>query len=86
VLLDTAETDPATIYTSVTPPLQLGLPFVATAVRTGYIDWPRLPELLPTWRPPETSPFGRDHDSLFGVTDGDVRCGVKPGFSISTSA
>jgi Type ISP C-terminal specificity domain/N-6 DNA Methylase len=50
-LLDTAETNPAIIYTSIAPPLELGLPFVSTVIGTGYLQWPRLPDLLPAFFP-----------------------------------
>ena len=39
--------EPSDIYEAVTPPLELGLPFVVTAVGAGYFGWPKLPELLP---------------------------------------
>ena len=48
-LLETAEADPAALYVPVTPPLALGLPFVGAAVSAGYFDWPKLPELLPSY-------------------------------------
>ncbi|MCC6625811.1 MAG: N-6 DNA methylase [Chloroflexi bacterium] len=35
-------------YTIVTPPLALGLPFQPASVAGGYLDWPLLPDLLPT--------------------------------------
>ncbi|MDW9451719.1 N-6 DNA methylase [Sinorhizobium meliloti] len=47
-LLDTAEADAATLYHSVTPALELGLPFVNAGVEAGYFDWPKLPDLFPT--------------------------------------
>lgn len=34
-------------YTTVTPPLELGLPFMPMQVRAAYLTWPRLPELFP---------------------------------------
>ena len=43
----TAEVEPAVLYHPLEPPLELGLPFVAAAVGSGYFDWPTLPELLP---------------------------------------
>ncbi|MFK8253127.1 type ISP restriction/modification enzyme [Ancylobacter terrae] len=46
-LLDTAEADPATLYQPVTPPLELGLPFVSAQVGAGYFEWPKLPDLFP---------------------------------------
>ncbi|MBL8208820.1 MAG: DNA methyltransferase, partial [Blastocatellia bacterium] len=41
-LLETAEADAATLYQPVTPPLELGLPFVSALVGEGYFEWPRL--------------------------------------------
>ena len=46
-LLATAAAEPAAIYEAITPPLELGLPFLPAAVSEGYFDWPKLPELLP---------------------------------------
>jgi hypothetical protein len=46
-LADTAQSPPEAIYSDLVPALELGLPFVATQVGTGYFDWPKLPELLP---------------------------------------
>ena len=46
-LLETAETDPATLYDAIEPVLPLGLPLVRTAVSEEYFDWPSLPELFP---------------------------------------
>ncbi|MDW5313673.1 type ISP restriction/modification enzyme [Rhizobium sp. PL01] len=46
-LLDSADTDPLALYQTVTPPLQLGLPFVSTVVGAGYLDWISLPDLFP---------------------------------------
>jgi hypothetical protein len=47
-LIDTAETDPTTLYSLVAPPLELGLPFVSTVVGAGYFEWVSLPHLFPT--------------------------------------
>lgn len=47
-LLDTAEADAVTLYQPVTPPLELGLPFVSALVGAGYFDWISLPDLFPT--------------------------------------
>jgi hypothetical protein len=47
-LVDTAEMDPAALYTPVEPQLELGLPFVSTTVGAGYFDWISLPHLFPT--------------------------------------
>ena len=46
-LLETAETEPATLYDGIEPVLPLGLPFVQTAVSEGWFDWPALPNLFP---------------------------------------
>lgn len=46
-LLDTAEADAATLYQPVTPPLELGLPFVSALVGAGYFEWISLPDLFP---------------------------------------
>ena len=46
-LLETAETDPATLYDAIEPVLPLGLPLVRTTVSEDYFDWPALPELFP---------------------------------------
>jgi hypothetical protein len=46
-LLDTADADPGLLYQAVIPPLELGLPFVATTVGAGYFEWPSLPTVLP---------------------------------------
>lgn len=45
-LLASQEAEPKKIYTPITPPLELGLPFVGAAVGDGYFAWPKLPELL----------------------------------------
>ena len=46
-LSNSAETSLSELYTSVTPSLGLGLPFIQAAVSTDYHKWPKLPELLP---------------------------------------
>lgn len=46
-LLNSAETTHSELYTSVTPSLNLGLPFIQAAVSADYHQWPKLPELLP---------------------------------------
>jgi hypothetical protein len=48
-LLDTADADPALLYAPVISSLELGLPFVGASVGAGYFDWPKLPELLPSY-------------------------------------
>ncbi len=39
------------IYTSLTPSRALGLPFKPRTVETAYLDWPRLPDLIPVLFP-----------------------------------
>ena len=46
-LLATAETEPAALYESVQPVLNLGLPFVHIAASDNWFHWPELPELFP---------------------------------------
>ena len=46
-LTETAETDSDTLYELLEPPLQLGLPFVPTAIDPDWFEWPALPELFP---------------------------------------
>ena len=46
-LVETAETEPATLYDAIEPVLLLGLPLVRTAVSAEYFDWPALPDLFP---------------------------------------
>jgi predicted helicase len=47
-LLETAEAGTSTLYQTLSPPLELALPFVQAAVSAGYSQWPSLTELLPT--------------------------------------
>jgi hypothetical protein len=46
-LTATKEVMPAGLYTVIAPRLELGLPFVETAVSGGYAAWPSLPDLFP---------------------------------------
>ena len=46
-LRETAEACPETLYGTVEPVLQLGLPFVRTALSADWFDWPSLPDLFP---------------------------------------
>jgi len=46
-LLETAESEPPSLYGTVEPVLPLGLPFVRTAVSSDWFDWPSLPDLFP---------------------------------------
>ncbi len=45
-LTSTAEEEPRTLYETVEPVLELGLPFVRTAVSPDWFDWPSLPDLF----------------------------------------
>jgi hypothetical protein len=46
-LLDSVEAKSSELYSSVTPSLGLGLPFIQAVVSADYHHWPRVPELLP---------------------------------------
>ena len=46
-LLETAEAETQALYETVDPVLQLGLPFVQTAVSEEWFGWPTLPDLFP---------------------------------------
>ena len=46
-LIKTAEVEPGELYESINPVLQLGLPFVRTAVSEGWFGWPSLTDLFP---------------------------------------
>jgi hypothetical protein len=46
-LLNSAETTPSELYASVTPSMDLGLPFIQAVVSADFHQWPKLPELLP---------------------------------------
>ena len=50
-LVETAETDPAALYDTLTPVLPLGLPFGPTLVSPGWFDLPALPDLFPAYFP-----------------------------------
>ena len=47
-LVDTADEPPEALFETLDPPLELGLPFVRSAVSPHYFEWPSLPELFPT--------------------------------------
>jgi hypothetical protein len=47
-LVETAESEPDSLYGEVEPLLSLGLPFAELAVSDGWQDWPALPDLFPT--------------------------------------
>ena len=47
-LVETAESEPDSLYGGVEPLLSLGLPFAELAVSDGWPDWPALPDLFPT--------------------------------------
>ena len=64
-LIATKEVEPDTLYQSIRPPLQLGLPFLPAAVSLEWFEWPTLPELFPTSFPGVTTsrdPFLVDID------------------------
>ncbi len=46
-LLETAVQDGKSLYTQITPSLDLGLPFMPDKVNRGYFTWPLLPNLFP---------------------------------------
>ena len=46
-LLETAESEPGSLYEAVEPVLPLGLPFARTAISEEWFDWPSLPDLFP---------------------------------------
>ena len=46
-LIETEEAEPRKLYENVKPVLQLGLPFVQTAVSEDWFDWPALSDLFP---------------------------------------
>ena len=50
-LTATAEAEPEAFYTAIKPVLPLGLPFVRTAVKADWFDWPSLPDLFPAYFP-----------------------------------
>ena len=47
-LVETAESDPDSLYVGVAPLVSLGLPFAELAVSDEWQDWPALPDLFPT--------------------------------------
>jgi hypothetical protein len=50
-LLESMDQQSKGLYRSVTPDLGLGLPFMPAQVATGYLSWPQLPSLFPTFYP-----------------------------------
>ncbi|VXD01809.1 conserved hypothetical protein [Sphingomonas sp. T1] len=48
-LAATGSTAAEEIYEEITPSLPLGLPFIKTNLQSGYLDWPQITELLPTY-------------------------------------
>ena len=46
-LTETAEVEPAALYSPIEPTLPLGLPFAEVAVSGRWSDWPSLPDLFP---------------------------------------
>ena len=47
-LVETAESEPDSLYGGVSPLLPLGLPFAELEVSADWPDWPALPDLFPT--------------------------------------
>jgi hypothetical protein len=47
-LIETAPEPPEALYEVLSPPLELGLPLVHSAVSPHYFDWSSLPDLFPT--------------------------------------
>ena len=66
-LVETAEVKPGELYESINPVLQLGLPFVRTAMSRDWFDWPSLPDLFPVSFPGVTT----NRDSFLVDTDLD---------------
>ena len=58
VLIETAETEPQTLYADIEPNPSLGLPFFPTQVSEDWLDWPALSDLFPRSFPGVKS--GRD--------------------------
>ena len=50
-LSETAQSRPATIYKSISPVMQLGLPFASIAASGDWHEWPALPDLFPIYFP-----------------------------------
>jgi hypothetical protein len=48
-LLETGEAEPSSVYEKVTPSLELGLTFAIATTDASYMNWPRLPDLMPTY-------------------------------------
>ena len=46
-LIATAEAEPSALYSHIKPVLLLGLPFMQTAMRDEWFDWPSIPDLFP---------------------------------------
>ncbi len=58
-LIESAEAEPDALYESINPVLQLGLPFVQTAMTADWLDWPALPNLFPASFPGVTTSHDR---------------------------
>ena len=50
-LLETAEQDDKSLYQELSPPLDLGLPFMPAQLQPAYLAWPLLPHLFPAFFP-----------------------------------
>lgn len=48
-LINSLVRPPVELYTELQPPLVLGLPLISVKVDKAYLNWPALPELLPTY-------------------------------------
>ncbi|MGO8926507.1 MAG: type ISP restriction/modification enzyme [Limisphaerales bacterium] len=46
-LLETLEQPPEKLYQTLTPPLEVGLPFLPAETQSAFFKWPLLPELFP---------------------------------------
>jgi hypothetical protein len=46
-LLEMAEVDTSVLYQTLSPSLDLGLPYIQAVVGADYHYWPQVPELLP---------------------------------------
>ena len=79
---ETAETAPTSLYTDISPILQLGLPFTPVTVDVRWHDWPSLPDLFPASFPGVHS--GRDR-LLVDIDLASLRKRVRDYFDLSLS-
>ena len=47
-LVESADHDGVTPYEELEPPVEIGYPFMPATLEEGYLQWPRLPDLMPT--------------------------------------